>query len=375
MPPAGIPASPAASPGSALQRLRQARFRALQPTDWRPAPGWNLVHGPNGSGKSSLLEAIYLTATGKSFRTPTLAECCARGEESFLIQAEVVRDGRWDLGLSYSAEGRRLTLQEKPSTVAEHLALLPVVAWNEAERDLVTGPTAGRRRFLDRAALLLRPTRLAEHAELHRVLAQKRHLLAARGRAADLEAWNELLAPLVARRAAERAEMATRLETAARELLAREGSDLPPLRLTYQPSPATALQGGAAVAATLALAVQGERDRGQPLFGPQRDRVEILLEPAAGRRSPSAGERKILVLSLLAGLAGLLGASGRPPLVLLDDLDAELDRERLALAAALFSGAPQTLATSSRPEAFEGLPDGARWSLAKGLLTGVPSTA
>ncbi len=151
------------------------------------------------------------------------------------MRSEVERDGRWDLGLAYSADGRRLTLQDKPSTVAEHLALLPVVVWSEAERDLAAGPTAGRRRFLDRAALLLRPARLAEHLELQRVLAQKRHLLAARGRAADLEAWNDLLAPLVARREAERAELATRLAVRAGERHAGQGSDLQPLRLTNQP--------------------------------------------------------------------------------------------------------------------------------------------
>lgn len=279
-----------------------------------------------------------------------------------------MRDGAWDLTVTYSAEGRRLALQDKPSTVAEHLAALPVVAWSEAERDLVAGPTAGRRRFVDRAALLLRPTRLAEHLELHRVLAQKRHLLAARGRASDLEAWNELLAPLIARRAAERAELTAQLEAAAGELLAREGADLPPLRLTYQPSPSAALAGAPAVAEALAKGAASERERGQPLFGPQRDRIEILLATSAARRSPSAGERKVLVLSLLAGLAQSLTASGRPPLVLLDDLDAELDRARLALAVRLFADAAQTIATSSRPEVFAGLPRGARWSLAKGTL-------
>jgi DNA replication and repair protein RecF len=353
-----------------LRRLRLARFRALAPTDWRPESGFNLIHGANGSGKSSLLEAIYLTATGKSFRTPTLAECCARGAESFLVQVEVERDGVWDLGAAYSAEGRRLTLQDKPSTIAEHIALLPVVAWSEAERDLVAGPAQSRRRFLDRAALLLRPTRLAEHSELHRVLAQKRHLLAARSRGAgaELGAWNELLAPLVARRAAERADLVQRLEAAASALLARQGGDLPPLHLTYQPSPAAALGGPAAVAEALAAGASSERERGQPLLGPQRDRVEILLETAATRRSPSAGERKVLVLSLLAGLAQLLTAAGRAPLVLLDDLDAELDRERLGLAVALFADAPQILATSSRPEVFAGRAPGVRWSLARGVI-------
>jgi DNA replication and repair protein RecF len=361
----------------ALRRLRLARFRSLAPTDWHPAGGWNLVHGANGSGKSSLLEALYLVATGKSFRTANLSECCSRsgpGEAGFLVRAEVEREGSWDLAVVFSEGSRSLSLQDKPSALAAHLALLPVVVWSEAERELVAGPAAARRRFLDRAALLLQPARLAEHAELHRVLAQKRHLLAGNARAgrhagaAELTAWNELLAPLIARRAQARAELVQRLGGAATALLAAHGADLPPLELTYQPSPPEAPEGSAAVAAALDRAVARERERGQPLLGPQRDRVEIAMDAAAARRFASAGERKVVALALLAGLTSLLVAAGRGPLVLLDDLDAELDRSRLALAAALFAGQAQTIATTSRPELFGASPSGPRWGLAKGVL-------
>ena len=92
------------------------------------------------------------------------------------------------------------------------------------------------------------------------------------------------------------------------------------------------------------------------------------MDAAAARRFASAGERKVLALSLLAGLTSLLVAADRGPLVLLDDLDAELDRPRLGLAAALFSGQAQTIATTSRPELFAELPAGSRWGLAKGVL-------
>ncbi len=365
------PPAPAAPTGGALRRLRLAHFRSLSTTDWSPAEDWNLIRGPNGSGKSSILEALYLTATGKSFRTPTIAECCARGEDDFLVRAEVVRGGSWDLAVAFSSGegGRRLTIQEKPSALADHLALLPVVVWSEAERELVAGPAAARRRFVDRAALLLQPSRLAEHAELQRALAQKRHLLARRGSAAELEAWNELLAPLIARRARERADLTARIEGAASGILARHGSDLPPLRLGYEPSPSTALDGAAAVGEALARASARERERGQPLLGPQRDRLEVILDDAAARRFSSAGERKLLALALLAGLSSLLAAAGRAPLVMLDDLDAELDRPRLALACALFAGASQTIATTSRPELFCGPAAGASWDLVRGYLT------
>lgn len=308
-------------------------------------------------------------ATGRSFRTPALADCCARGFDTFAVQAEVERDGSWDLGVELVDGARRQSLQGRPSSLAEHLALLPVVAWSEAERELVAGPTAARRRFLDRAALLLKPARVAEHAELQRALAQKRHLLAARGRAADLGAWNELLAPLIARRAGERAELVSRLEHAANALLSARGSDLPPLRMTYEASPADALAGADAVAAALASATSRERERALPLLGPQRDRVEIVLDEAAARRFASAGERKLLALALLAALVELLTLAANPPLVLLDDLDAELDGPRLTLARALFAGAPQTLATTSRPELFERPPAGGGWALSGGALS------
>lgn len=356
-----------------LRRLRLTRFRALAATDWRPASGFNLIHGANGSGKSSLLEAIYLAATGKSFRTTSLAECAAYGETTFLIQAEIEREGSWDLAVAYAEGERALRLQEKPSTVVAHLALLPLVVWSEAERELVAGPAVVRRRFLDRAALLLKPTRLAEHAELQRALAQKRQLLATRsGKAAasELAAWNDLLAPLIARRARERSEQALALETAAGALLAARGADLPPPRFTYQASPAEALDGTEAVGAALERVASRELERRQPLVGPQRDRLEVVMDSAAARRFASAGERKLLALSLLAGLASVLAAAGREPLVLLDDLDSELDRSRLELALALFSGAAQTIATSSRPEAFGEAPRRARWELVRGQLRG-----
>ncbi|MEO8277360.1 MAG: DNA replication and repair protein RecF [Thermoanaerobaculia bacterium] len=389
-----------------LRRLRLENFRSLESVDWRPAPGFNLVQGANGSGKSSLLEAIYLAATGRSFRTPALVECCSRGFEAFQIRAEVADADPGpvassgnpevpsdavsldavssDLVVAWVDGMRRQSVQQRPSSLAEHLARLPVVAWSEAERELVSGPSLTRRRFLDRAALLLKPGRLAEHSELHRVMAQKRHLLAARHRAYDAQevaAWNELLAPLIARRARERAALAAQLEKTTSDLLMRHGSDLPPSRIRYVASPPAALHPDPAaaieaVAEALRSAAAAERERAQPLLGPQRDRVEIVMDENAVRRFASAGERKLLALALLAALAELLVVGERAPLVLLDDLDAELDGSRLALAAALFSRAPQVIATTSRPALFrspdlapEALRGGAHWALVDGLLT------
>ncbi len=333
------------------------------------------MRGANGVGKTSLVEAIYVAATGKSFRAASLADCARRGSDGFSVLAEVEREGRWLLQVSLESGEKRRRVQGREAPLGEHLARLPLVAWTEAEHDLVAGPSLARRRLLDRADMLLRPAAVAEHAALARVLAQKRRLLAEGG--SGLEAWNDLLAPLVVRRAERRAELAARLAEALATRLAEAGADLAAPRLALRPSPAVALEGETAVRRALAAAASEERERRQPLLGPQRDRVELTLAAGEARRFASAGERKLLALALLAALARLLASAGRAPLVLLDDAASELDGRRLEMALALFSGAPQVIATS----AGEGLwpsPERAvewRFEPAGGGLAESPGTA
>ncbi len=300
-----------------------------------------------------------MVATGKSFRTPNLADCARHGAAGFVARAEVERDGAWELAVAFHAGEKRRELQGKSAPLAEHLTRLPVVAWTEADQELIAGGSAERRRLLDRADLLLKPAAVAEHAALARAQAQKRRLLA--DGAPGLEAWNELLAPLVARRAARRAELAGELETALARRLASAGADLAAPRLAYHPSPTTALAGELAVRRALAAAESGERERRQPLVGPQRDRLELELAGGSARRFASAGERKLLGLALLAALVDLLASAGKAPLVLLDDAQSELDPQRLALALRLFAAAPQVLATASGETPWPSPETAAEW--------------
>ncbi len=321
-----------------------------------------MLRGPNGAGKTSLLEAIYVVATGKSFRTPILADCARRGAAGFLARAAVERDGAWELAVAFHAGEKRREVQGKSAPLAEHLTHLPVVAWTEADHELVAGGSAERRRLIDRADLLLKPAAVAEHAALARAMAQKRRLLA--DGTPGVEAWNDLLAPLMARRAARRAELAGQLEAALAHRLAAAGADFAAPRLAYHPSPASALAGERAVRRALASAEPGERERRQPLVGPQRDRLELELAGGDARRFASAGERKLLGLALLAALVDLLAAAGKAPLVLLDDLQSELDPERLALALRLFAAAPQVLATASGEAPWPSPQEAAEWRFA-----------
>jgi len=310
--------------------------------------------GGNGAGKTSLLEAIYLAATSRSFRTARLEECARRGTTAFHVALESAgAPARHELTLGWSAEGGRArALDGKRGRLGEQLAAFPLLAWTEAESALVDGPPAVRRRFFDRGLVIERPAMLAELGRYERALGEKRALLARGGSDGELTAWNELLASSGATIAAARAEFVDELAAGLGVALAATGLALPAIALRYRPSPATATSGADEILASLARAAAAERARRLPLVGAQRDEIEILWDGAAARRSASAGERKAVGLLLMAALAHRLAASERTPALLLDDADTELDRTRLERLMAAFAPFPRLLVSSNRPEVW-----------------------
>jgi DNA replication and repair protein RecF len=310
-----------------------------------------LLVGDNGAGKTSLLEAIYLAATTRSFRTHQLGVCVRLGASVFFVGAGVGAEPRRELGFALAAGGERTrTLDGKTPPLAEHLAVLPTLSWTQADHELLTGAPALRRRFLDRGLVHLQPGALEAVGRYERALAEKRALLGRGG--AGLAPWNTLLARYGAELVAGRAALVSALAAAVESGRRAADAGLAPLELIYRPSPAAALDGPAALEAALAAAAPEERRRGQPLVGPHRDELEVRWGGAPARRIASAGERKALGLLLLAALAGRLADAGREPLLLIDDADAELDRGRLSRLVGCFSAFSQVLFSSSRPEVW-----------------------
>ncbi len=335
---------------AALRSLRLRDFRNFEALDWELPEGQVLLVGDNGAGKTSLLEAIYLAATTRSFRTHQLSACTRRGAPGFFVGVGVGAAPRRELALGQVGAERTRTLDGKAMALAEHLAVLPTLSWTQADHELLTGAPALRRRFLDRGLVHRRPGALEAIGRYERALAEKRALLARGGGA--LAPWNALLARHGAELAAGRAELAAELARAVEAGRRGAGLTLPPVEVVYRPSLSAALDGEAALEAALAAAAAEELRRGQPLCGPHRDELEVRLGGAPARRIASAGERKALGLLLLAALGELLAATGRPALLLVDDADAELDRRRLAQLVERFSPFAQVLFSSSRPEVW-----------------------
>ena len=135
-------------------------------------------------------------------------------------------------------------------------------------------------------------------------------------------------------------------------MLAASGLPFPAIELRYRPSPANGLEGAEVIADALDRVADRERRRQMPLLGPHRDELEILWGGHEIRRVASAGERKALSLMLLAAHGQVMEEAGRPPLYLLDDMDAELAPPTVAAVWGVFRGAAQLFATSNRPQVW-----------------------
>ncbi len=349
-----------------LRQLAARGFRNLEPLAWEPEPGSHLLLGGNGAGKTSLLEAVYVLATTKSFRTPRLADCVRHGESSFHLAAEVERDRRARLEVGWEAGERSRSVNGKTGSRAEHLAALPVAAWHAGEADVLTGDPGARRRFLDRGVVGLRPAALEALSRYRAALFQKRQLLAAGSD--GLESWNELLAGAAAEVIYLRQRYFERLVEELAQVTAAAALPLAEVELRYRPSPAGGLDGAHEIAASFARMADRERRRQLPLLGPHRDDVEVLLGGHEVRRVASAGERKALSLLLLAAHGRVLAGAGREPLYLLDDADAELAPPTLAALWRVFAGASQLVASSNRPQVWLALEVGRLWHVEEGRL-------
>jgi DNA replication and repair protein RecF len=348
-----------------LKRLEARGFRNLEPLSLDLGPGFHLILGPNGAGKTSLLEAIYLLATTRSFRANQLVHCCRHGSQEFHLAAEVHHESRVRLELSWQEGERRRLANGQRTSLAEHLAVLPVVAWTVADVEVLVGSPSERRRFLDRGVIGRRPAALDVLTRYRQALQEKRRLLqrlhhfsggvSSGSGGPELESWNLVLAAAAADLIAQRNAYVLALQEKLAETLAFCDLGIPPIDLVYRPSPATGLEGTERIFEELAAREAREVETGTPATGPHRDDLRILWDGHEVRRVASAGDRKALGLALIVAHGEILRAAGRSPTYLLDDADTELDRGRLEGVWRVLANAGQLLATSNRPEVWEAI--------------------
>ncbi|MDA8015876.1 MAG: DNA replication and repair protein RecF [Thermoanaerobaculia bacterium] len=355
-----------------LTHLSATAFRNLEALDVEVGPGRHLILGTNGAGKTSLLEAIYLLATTRSFRTPRIADCVRHGESSFRVLCETAERQKLEVFLDAGQRERRVNGER--TSLADHLAALPVVCWTASEGEVLTGAPTERRRFMDRGVLGLRPVALEVMSRYRHALDGKKELLKSGWvDPVQLSVWTDLQARAAAELSALRATYVEQLSAGLAELLEAADLGLPEVKLKYRPSPSEAIDGVEAVRGALEQAQAKEIELKQPLLGPQRDDLSIRWvgregESRAVKRVASAGERKALGLALLLAHGQVLQGRNVEPVVLLDDVDAELDPERWSRLWTLVGRHLQILVTSARPAVWEHLEIDHRWQVESGRV-------
>lgn len=330
-------------------------LRNLTQVDLELAPRLTVIAGDNGQGKTSILEAMYLVATTRSFRTSRLRELVAHGSHTASVRA-LVDDGTERREQIVGLEGarRRVVYEGKrPKTLASYAVKSPVVVFHPGETTLSSGPAASRRLLLDRIALFVDATSMDHQARYVAASRARQRALQTRGTSAtDLEAFEHLMALHGAALSQARREAAARLVENTTQAFARITRRERVVGLRYQPGgPETQEELGES------LRKHRERDlhRGSPSHGPHRDDLLIELDGFGARADASQGEHRAITLALkLAELGCIAEARGVYPVLLLDDVSSELDPERTeAFFEALLETPGQIVLTTTRPELIQ----------------------
>jgi DNA replication and repair protein RecF len=330
----------------------------------------NIIFGENGQGKTNWLEAIYLLATTKSFKTARLSESIKFGEELAIIKGTVKQSAEIHRVLQVALEGNTkiLTVNNKKEPVTRFLGELHAIVFNSDELEIVRGTPEARRKFLDGGIVSIYPPFVQTLSDYNRVIKQKNSLLQSaqdngfslEKTAELLEPWNEQLVNLATRIHKARLRFVERLNgVLEKKLFGREE-----ISIRYVSS----LEGkgdmsdyAALLAERLNLRVQAELVAGHALLGTHRDELEINFDGRDLRKYGSSGQQRSALLILqLANLSVFYEQHNEYPLFLLDDIDAELDYGRIGQLLEFLHGKTQTFVTTSKESFTEKFGAGAK---------------
>ncbi len=394
-----------------LTHLSLTDFRSYPSLDLLLVPGVNTFVGSNGQGKTNLLEAVGYLATLGSHRVASDAPLVREGAMSAALRARIVRGDRAALVEIEIIPGRANRAQLNRSPLArprDVLGLLVMVLFAPEDLALVKGDPAERRRFLDDLLVARTPRLAGVLADYERVLRQRSTLLrtagAARraGRVGDLrtlDVWDSQLArygsELLAARLTLVEALRPRVETAYSAVASSPPS---PARgtgtaeetaltgLAYRSTVVAGIEdrgpvsdGGAAdrvvleeaMLAELARVRPQEIDRGVTLAGPHRDELLLSINGRPARGYASHGESWSLALALKLASFELLRDDQREPVLLLDDVFAELDAGRRVRLAELVAPAEQVLVTAAVGADVPAVLAGTRFEVADGQVSRV----
>jgi len=368
-----------------LRRLAVTDFRSWESAELDLRPGVTVLVGPNGVGKTNLVEAAGYLATLGSHRVAADAPLVRRGAARAVVRGLVVHQGR-ELAVELEiAPGRanRARVNRAPAKPRDVLGILRTVLFAPEDLALVRGDPGERRRFLDDLLVSRVPRYAAVRSDYDRVLRQRSALLKTARNGGDLrtlDVWDGHLARHGAALLAGRLELVAGVAPLAVQAFSEVAPTSDPIALRYRSSlegelPAAADELEPLLLDALARVRRQEVERGVCLVGPHRDDLELRLGDGPAKGYASHGESWALALALRLASYRLLCADDVEPVLVLDDVFAELDARRRSALAEVARRAEQVLVTAAVAEDVpEGL-DGDRFAVSGGNVGPVAQEA
>lgn len=356
-----------------VRRLALTDFRSWPRVELDLAPGRTVFVAPNGFGKTNLVEALWYSATLGSHRVATDAPLIRAGAQRAVVSTIVVNEGRElavDLEITAGRANKARLNRSPVRSAREILGVLRAVLFAPEDLSLVRGDPGERRRYLDELATTRRPQVAALRADYDKVLRQRTALLKTASGARfrgdrsvfdTLDVWDGHLAEKGARLIAARIDLVNLLAPEVEKAYQLLAPTSRPAAIRYRSGvelieqEAAAGTGSAelfeaALLDALARRRDAELDRGVCLVGPHRDDLELRLGDQLAKGFASHGESWSMALALRLAAYELLRAEGSDPVLLLDDVFAELDNARRQALAHVAASAEQVLVTAAVAE-------------------------
>ncbi|MHB0912086.1 MAG: DNA replication/repair protein RecF [Armatimonadota bacterium] len=360
-----------------VNQLILHNFRNYSDLSIQPDPKTNVLIGKNAQGKTSILEAIYLLATARSWKTGRDSEMVSWGEEAARVWAEVERDEQNDIEIEiqlYRTGKKQVSVNTiRQTRLGDLLGQVNAVLIEPHDVDIVRGEPGQRRRFMNLEISQIQPQYCNLIADYKRVLEQRNRLLRESEYGGELlDVLSEQLVTYGVRILERRLSFVEKLAGIARVIHSQITDGEEELAIEYACSFPLGGEIEEQFRAALAEKRREELRRGITLVGPQRDDLIFAVNGVDARIYGSQGQQRSISLSLrLAELEIMEEGAGEPPVVLLDDVMTDLDEERRAHVFQMTRGRCQTFVTAASGRVFEPefLAGSAVFKVSKGEVT------
>jgi DNA replication and repair protein RecF len=353
-----------------LKSLRLVDFRCYESLDLAFDPGINYVHGSNGMGKTSLVEAVCLLSTMRSFRGAKNAELIRWGAgagariEGTLVHGQITTE----ISLAVAPGSKVARINGKACRLlSEFFGRFPVVAFSPSDVEIIRGGPEERRAWADRLSTIVDPTHADRSSRYHRALIQKNRLLKefVQGRRAlgeEFHVWNEQLLELGAQITHSRWLACQEFEPVVTQYYQRISGGLAEVRIRYestaQGQQETGQEGVPSVDSISRFLKEKQEDMlpkeclvGSSLVGPHRDDIHLSLQDKSLKNFGSQGEIRTAAMAMRLSEGDVLArVQQAPPVLVIDDLSSELDAHRRGFLVDYLNATPSQIFLTTTEE-------------------------